>query len=80
MLKLRKGVAMDDLKKIGFKRSPGGLSYYKLTDEYEVFIQRFNGDDYKKNCVYVEIKDYSMILTDLDIFYELIKADLVEVV
>lgn len=78
MLKIKDDVAYEDLKKYGFKRSADCSSYYVYNPEFEIFIQRWNNEDFLKGHIYIEIKNYSMILSDIDVLYDLIRDGLVE--
>lgn len=79
MLRLKKGVMIDDLKQIGFKKDAGAtLDWYYQTEEGQVFVWNSRSDDFVKKGIYIETKNHSMILSDLDIFYDLVKNDMVE--
>lgn len=78
MLKLKDDIPFEELKKYGFKRSADSTNYYVYNPEFEIFIHMFNNVDFKKRHVYIEIKNYSMMLMDLDVLYDLTKDGLVE--
>lgn len=68
----------DKLKDFGFKKEPEKSYYYLSQEDFEIFIWITKGYDYKPRHIYIEVKDYSMILSELEVLYDLIKADLVE--
>ena len=56
-----------------------GEYYSYINEESEIFIWRSDTDDnYIPKGIYVDVRDYTMILTDLDMLYDLISAGLVE--
>lgn len=78
MLKIRNDVDLKELEKYGFKKEPEKNYYYKNCVDYELFVWITKGYDYKPKYIYIEPKEYSMIISNFNIFYDLIKADLVE--
>lgn len=78
MLKIKDNVDLKELKKYGFKIEPEKSYYYKDYIDYELFVWITKGYDYKPKYVYIEPKEYSMIISNFNILYDLIKADLVE--
>lgn len=78
MLKIKDSVELKELEKYGFKIEPGKSYYYKTISEIEFFIWITKGYDYKSRHIYIEVKDYSMIITEFDIIFDLIKDGLVE--
>lgn len=78
MLKIKDNVDLKELEKYGFKKEPEKSYYYKSCSEGELFIWITRGEKYKPRHIYFESENYTMILTELDELYNLIKADLVE--
>ena len=78
MMKIKSNVDLKELKKFGFKLEPEKAYYYFNVEECEIFIWVTKGYDYKPRHIYVETKEHSVILSNLSIIYDLIKADLVE--
>lgn len=78
MLKIKDNVDLKELKKYGFKLEAEKSYYYKSMNEIEVFVWITKGYDYKPRYIYIEVKDYSMIVTEFDIIFDLIKDGLVE--
>ena len=79
MLILKKGVKIEDLKEIGFKKDGGATQdWFYPTEESQVFVWTSREKDFVHKGVYIETKNHSMILNDLDIIYDLVKNDLVE--
>lgn len=78
MLKIRDNIALSELKKYGFKQEPERSYYYKSLPECEIFVWSKRGDEYKPRCIYIQPKQYTMIIYSLDVLCDLIKADLIE--
>ena len=78
MLKIKDNVDLKILRKYGFKKDPEKSYYYSLKEDFEIFVWITKGYDYKPRHIYIEVKDYSMILSEFEVLYDLIKADLVE--
>jgi len=79
MLRIKQGVKIEDLKRYGFKREGEGQYYYYPNEECEIFIWRSNKDEgYMQKGIYIETKDYTMVLSELDVLYDLIRDGLVE--
>ena len=80
MLMLKKNFKIKDLKNYGFLLEPEGSYYFKRIDEdIEIQIQIRNSDVFKK----YEIGIYSYHASysnELDIIYELIKNNIIEVI
>lgn len=67
----------DKLKDFGFKKEPEKSYYYLTQEDFEIFIWITKGYDYKPRCIYIEVNNYSMILSEFGILYDLIQAGLV---
>ncbi len=79
MLKIKDNVDLKELEKYGFKKEPEKAYYYNyINEELEIFVWITKGYDYKPRHIYVESKDYTVIFSQLNALYDLIKADLVE--
>lgn len=78
MLKIKDNVDLKELEKYGFKKEPEkAYYYYYINEEMEIFIWITKGYDYKPKYIYVENNDYTVIFTELNILYDLIKDGLV---
>ena len=79
MLRLKKGIDLEDLKAIGFKKDAGATQdWFYPTSEGQIFIWTHRDEEFVSKGVYIETKNHSMILSDLDVFYDLVKNDYVE--
>ncbi len=77
MLKVKSNVPVETLKKYGFRKN--GECYSSLNEECELFIWRSDTDEgYTPKGIYIDVRDYTMILTNLDLLYDLINDGLVE--
>lgn len=77
MLKVKENVSVETLKSYGFKKKSEYYNYHN--EECDLFIWRSDTDnDYIPKGIYIDVRDYTMILTELDILYDLIKDGLVE--
>lgn len=78
-LRLKDGVKVEALKKLGFKISLDSSMYYKDEKEYTLFVWRENTDEYyKQRYVYLELKERTMVLEDLSLITDLGKLDIFE--
>ena len=78
MLKIKDNVDLNELEKIGFKKtkSTGGeIYYYPITWNYGLYIEVVVNID-RTISLDVNYEDFSS--EDIDIFYDLIQAGLVE--
>ena len=66
------------LKDFGFKKEPEKSYYYLSQEDFEIFIWITKGYDYKPRGIYIEVNNYSMILSEFGILYDLIQAGLVK--
>ncbi len=66
------------LKDFDFKKEAEKCYYYLKRKDFEIFIWVVKGYDYKPRHIYIEVEDYSMILSDFGILYDLIQAGLVK--
>lgn len=78
-LRLKEGVKVEELKKLGFKISQDSSTYFINGNGFTLFIWRENTDDYyKQRYVYLELEERQMILEDLSIITDLGKLDIFE--
>ena len=80
MLKLKDNIQFKKLKDYGFYLEPQRSYYYHKIEEGEIFIWLAKGYDYKSRYLYIEPKNYEMIISSLDVIYKLIKDDILEIV
>ena len=66
------------LNELGFKIEPEKSYYYLSQEDFEIFIWITKGYDYKPRRIYIEVNNYSMILSEFGILYDLIQAGLVK--
>ena len=79
MLKVKKGVKLEILENYGFKLEPTRTCYLKrINDEMNIFVWVSKEKGYMKRCLYIEPRQYSMILSELDVIYDLIKDNILE--
>lgn len=79
MLRVRKGIKLEVLEKYGFKLEPTRTCYLRReNDELNIFVWISKEKGYRKRCLYLEPREYSMILSELDVVYDLIKDNILE--
>lgn len=63
----------EDLKEYGFIKEAQGVCYELKLDTYNIFIwNRKDNIDYEYKRVYIEFKDYNVILEDFYTLYTMI--------
>ena len=78
MMKLRKGVSPDELKKYNFKMNYDHSCYEWHGEQYTLFVYRKHDDDFIFHKIYMEKLDRELIIDDFDILSKLITDRIVE--
>ena len=78
MLKIKDNIDLEELKKFGFKKAKstgGDIYYYPVYWNYGLYIEVTVNVD---RTISLDVNDEDFSSEDIDIFYDLIQAGLVE--
>lgn len=79
MLKIKDDIDLKELEKYGFKKEPTKSYYYKeISEQIYIEVQIFKNDTYIQHKEININTEHGSFFNNLDLLYDLIKADLVE--
>lgn len=80
MLRVKRSVFYEELKKYGFKRHKTNAYYFIKEDDIEVFVWCTNDEAYKQKQIYLAIPEHTLVVELPSVIYEMISDGIVEVV